>query len=118
MKRDKIIFYVTTGLLSALMLLSAGMYFFNNAEVSASFQKLGFPTFVIYPLAILKLLGIVAIWTRKSAALVEWAYAGFFFNFVLALTAHINISDGEFGGAAMAIVLLLTSYFFGKKAFA
>ncbi|MGB1206262.1 MAG: DoxX family protein [Chitinophagales bacterium] len=83
--------------------------------ISETIAKLGFPTYIIYPLAIAKILGLVAIWTKKSEALKEWAYTGFFFNFVLALTAHININDGEFAPASVAIVLLLVSYFFEKK---
>lgn len=115
MKRDKIIYYVTTGLLSALMLMSAGMYFVNYSEVAKTFVKLGYPTYVIYPLAIAKILGLVAIWTKLSRTLREWAYAGFFFDFLLASSAHIFAKDGQFAPAIVAIVLLLTSYFFSQR---
>ena len=47
-KRDKIIYWIATGLLSAMMLMSAGMYIFNNDTVTTVFTKLGFPTFIIY----------------------------------------------------------------------
>ena len=115
MKTSKIIYWVSTGLLTTLMLFSAGMYIFNHAEISTTFETLGHPTYIIYPLAVLKLFGLVAIWTRKSATLTEWAYSGFFFNFVLATAAHLSVGDGEFGGAAFAIVLVLTSYFTLKQ---
>ena len=95
-----------------MMLMSAGMYVFNNAEVSKEFTNLGFPLWIIYPLATAKILGLIAIWTRKSKILTQWAYAGFFFNFLLAGSAHIAIGDGKFPGAVLAIVLLLTSYYF------
>lgn len=117
-KRNKIIFYASTGLLSVLMVMSAGMYFFKNADISAVFESLGYPTYIIYPLAIAKLLGLVAIWTRKSKALLEWAYAGFFFDFVLAFFAHLMISDSDQWGALVAMILLLISYLFQKKVFA
>ena len=113
--RNKIIYFVATGLLTALMLMSAGMYFFNYDMVSATFTKLGFPTYIVYPLAVAKILGLIAIWTRKSMMLKEWAYAGFFFDFLLAFAAHLIIGDGEYAGAIVATVLLFTSYFFGKK---
>lgn len=113
-KRDKYIYWGATGLLTALMLMSAGMYFFQNDMVSETFTRLGFPTYIIYPLALLKILGLIAIWTKKSPMLKEWAYAGFFFDFLLALSAHINVNDGEYLPAAIAIVLLLVSYFFEK----
>ena len=114
-KRNRIIYLIATGLLTLLMLFSAGMYFFNYEMVAATFLKLGYPTHIIYPLATAKILGLLVIWTRKTGALKEWAYAGFFFDMVLASMAHININDGEYGAALIGIVLILVSYIFGKK---
>jgi hypothetical protein len=116
-KRNKIIYWIATGLLTALMLMSAGMYFMNYEMVSATFTKLGFPTFVIYPLAVAKLLGLVAILSKKSNLLKEWAYAGFFFDFILAFFAHIVAQDGEYAPAFIAIVLLVVSRIYEQKAF-
>ncbi|PWJ40090.1 DoxX family protein [Sediminitomix flava] len=117
MKAKKIGYYVSTGLLTALMLMSAGMYIFNNAEITKAFESFGFPTYIIYPLAAAKILGLVAIWTKLSTTLKEWAYAGFFFNFTLAAAAHIMIGDGEQGGAIVALILLFTSYFLDRAVF-
>lgn len=114
-KRNKIIYLAATGLLTALMLMSAGMYFLQYDMVSDTFTRLGFPTYIIYPLAIAKILGLVAIWTKKSQMLKEWAYAGFFFDFLLAASAHINAGDGEFLPAVVAMFLLTVSYVFERK---
>lgn len=114
-KRDKIIYWVSTGLLSALMLMSAMMYIFNNAEVSQTFTNLGYPVYIIYPLAIAKILAIVAILSRKSEVLKEWAYAGLFFDFVLAFAAHYQVGDGEYAPALGATIMLLVSYIYQKK---
>lgn len=102
---------VSTGLLSAMMLMSAGMYIFKNGEISQTFTGLGFPTFIVYPLAFLKIAGIVALWGDFNKNLTQWAYAGFFFNFLLAMAAHLNVADGEFFGAVMALILLAVSYY-------
>jgi uncharacterized membrane protein len=110
MNKQKITYLVSTGLMSALMLMSAGMYIFNNEAIQGAFTSLGYPTYLIYPLAIAKILGLLAIWVDKSKALKEWAYAGFFFDFVLALAAHLAVSDGEFGPAVVALILLPISY--------
>ncbi len=117
MKTHKIIYWISTGLLSAMMLMSAFMYFFNNAEVSAVFVALGFPTYIIYPLAIAKILGITAIITRKSFMLKEWAYAGFFFDFVLAFSAHYMVGDGEYIPSLAALVFLMVSYIYQRKVY-
>jgi hypothetical protein len=115
MKAKKITYFVITGLFTALMLFSAGMYFFKNADVVKSFTSFGYPTYIIYPLAIAKLLGLMAIWQPTYKVVKEWAYAGFFFNIILAFFAHVMIQDGEQGGAIIALVLLIASYYFGKK---
>lgn len=115
MKRNRIIYLVALGLVSLLMLMAAGMYIFNHEEVSATFTKLGYPTYIIYPLAIAKLLGLVAIWSNKSAWLKEWAYAGFVFDFLLAASAHIAISDGEHWAAIAALILIFVAYFMEDK---
>lgn len=115
MKNAKLIFYITTGLFSALMLMSAGMYLFNTAEVSQSFAVLGYPSFIIYPLAIAKILGVIAIWTGRSNTLKEWAYAGFFFDALLAFQAHIIAGDGQAAPAVVVAVLVLVSYWADKQ---
>lgn len=115
MKRDKIIYYIATGLLTLLILFSAGMYFFSHAEVSDMFANFGYPTYIIYPYAVAKILGLITIWFIDNKTLKEWAYAGFFFGFILAFFAHYMIGDGEQVGALLALVLLITSYVFRKR---
>lgn len=115
MKKNRIVFWIATGLLSVMMLMSAGMYVFNNEMAQGMIVSLGFPAYIIYPLAFLKVSGVAVITLTKWDTLKEWAYAGFFFNFLLAASAHIVVGDGEQGGAIGALVLLAISYVFGKK---
>tara|TARA_R100001460_G_scaffold13965_1_gene31390 strand:- start:70 stop:495 length:426 start_codon:yes stop_codon:yes gene_type:complete len=115
MKRDKIIYYVTTGLLTILMLYSVSMYFFNHDAVAAMFTNFGYPTYIIYPYAVIKLLGLIALWMPGFKLVKEWAYAGFFFAFILAFFAHYMIGDGEQSGAVLALILLVVSYIFNKR---
>ena len=115
MKRDKIIFYIATGILTLLMLFSVSMYFFNHDEVAKLFEGFGYPTYLIYPYATAKLLGLVAIWFVGNKVIKEWAYAGFFFAFILAFFAHVMIGDGEQMGAVIAMILLVVSYIFSKR---
>ena len=118
MKKTNVwIYRIATGILTLLMTFSAVMYFAQYEMVSETFSKLGFPTFIIYPLAIAKILGLVAIWTNKSETLKQWAYAGFTFNLLLAAGAHLNISDGEHFPAVIGLVLVLVSYFYNRKLF-
>lgn len=116
-KRNKIIYWIGTGLLSAMVLMSAGMYVFNHEPIAEVFTKLGYPTYIIYPLAFAKLLGVIAILTKASDLLKNLAYAGFFFNFILAAVAHLAVGDGEQMGAIMAFVLLAVSFIYDRKVY-
>jgi len=97
------------------MLFSISMYVFNHEGVKVMFEGFGYPTYLIYPYAGLKFLGLIAVWNPNFKILKEWAYAGFFFAFILAFFAHFMIGDGEQTGALIAMVLLMVSYFFSKK---
>lgn len=115
MKRDKIIFYVATGLLTLIMAYSVSMYFFKHEAVSQMFSNFGYPSYIIYPYAIAKVLGVFALWNPNFKVIKEWAYAGFFFAFILAFFAHYMIGDGQQTAALVALILLIVSYIFNKK---
>ena len=115
LKTVKISYYITTGLLTLLMLFSASMYLFTHEMAQQAFTSLGFPVYIIYPLAIAKILGLIAIWTNLSPRLKEWAYAGFAFDTMLAVVAHLSANDGQFAGALVGLLLVLaSSFFYGK----
>ena len=94
MKTNKIIYWIATAVCCGIMLFSAQMYFLKYEMVKGFFQSLNYPTYLIYPLAIAKILGIIAILSNKSNWLKEWAYAGFFFDAVLAFAAHYQAGQG------------------------
>ena len=98
-----------------MMLMSVSMYFFKHSDIVKAFEGFGYPSYLIYPLGVAKLLGLVTIWFINNKSLKEWTYAGFFFNFVLAFFAHLMISDGEQFGALIALLLLFVSYKFSKQ---
>lgn len=115
MKAARIIYWIVTGLLCLMMLASAVMYIVNHDEAAKAFTALNYPAYLVYPLAIAKILGVAAIITKKSKSLKEWAYAGFFFVFAFALTAHLNARDGGFVAPIVALALLFASYFLDRK---
>lgn len=115
MKTNKIIFYIATALFSGIMLFSISMYLTKTEMIQAAFNTMGYPSYLVYPLAIAKILGLVVLWYPKFKTLKEWAYAGFFFNVVLAFFAHIMIHDGEQLFALLAFLFLTTSYVFYRQ---
>ena len=113
-KRDKLIYYISTGFITLLMLFSASMYFFNTATIKGVFLSYGYPDYIVIPLAIAKVLALIAIWTKKSKTLKEWAYAGLFFDLVLAIVAHAVAGDGGWPMSLAGLGMLLISYRFDK----
>ena len=75
------------------------------------FEGMNFPSWVVIPLAIAKVLGIIAILSNKSKVLSEWAYAGFFFDVLLATAAHHFAGHGAFGMSFFGIIFVLVSRF-------
>ena len=111
---NRLVYWISTLGLCGLMLFSAQMYLFNFDVAAQFFESFGFPTDIIIPLAIAKLLAIFFILWNKVKWLKEWAYAGLFFDLVLANYAHAKIPElSPF--ASVGLLLLLLSYFLGKK---
>ena len=111
-KTNKIIYYAVTGLFTALVLMAAATYFFQHEMVSKTFVGLGFPADLVYPLAIAKILGLIAIWTNRSRLLKELAYAGFAIDLIMASVAHGMAGDGAEGIVSPLIILVLASVSF------
>ncbi|MBT0607030.1 DoxX family protein [Aequorivita echinoideorum] len=115
MKTNRIIYWVATTIICAMMLFSAGMYLAQTEEVRGIFEDLDYPAYLVVPLAVAKILGVLMILWRQPNWLMNFAYAGFFFDFILASMAHYH--EGEsFAFPLAAMVFLLISYFFGKTA--
>ena len=68
-------------------------------------------------MAILKFAGVAAILTKKSNFLKELAYAGFLYDAILALAAHLMVQDGEAVPAVVSIVLIVISWRYDRKVF-
>lgn len=117
MKKTKIIYYAVTGLFTAHMLMTVGMYVFNHTMVSDVFVSLGIPAALIYPLALAKVLGLVAIWTHKSRLLKELAYGGFALDFCMAAVVHAIAGDGGVIPPIIALVMVSISFIYHRKLF-
>jgi len=106
----KTIHQISTISLFSLLILTGVLYVIFYEDLVVYFKLYGYPTYLIYPLAVAKIIGSLVILFSKNRFLKELAYAGFFFNFVLAFFAHVMI--GEFDPfPTISMVLLLTSYF-------
>lgn len=93
MKKNKIIYWITTGIISLMMVFSAYSYFYNPM-VSQGFQHMGFPDFFRVELGIAKLLAaFILILPFIPVRIKEWAYAGLGIVFISASITHIVLGD-------------------------
>lgn len=115
MQINKILYWLSTVVLTGIMVFSVYNYLFNYQVIIGFFEHLGFPVYLIYPLAIAKVLGLIAVWGNFSKSLREWAYCGFFFNTLLAFAAHYIIDKSGYLFAVIALSATLVSYFTAKK---
>lgn len=103
--KNKIIYWTTTGIITAMMLFSAFGYF-TNPDMKAAFVHLGFPDYFRIELGVFKILGALAlILPIVSDKIKSFAYFGFALTFVSAFIAHIASGD-PISVAAAPIVFL------------
>ncbi len=114
MKRDKIIYWITTGLISLLFLLSSYMYLTQAPDLMQNFKQIGFPVYFVTMLGIFKLLGSLALLNPWFDSLKEWAYAGFGFTLIGATWTHI-VTGTPFIMPLVILGILVVSYFFKQK---
>lgn len=119
MKKNKIIFWVTT-IIIALMEGVMPLVTWITAPEYMTFgtKALGYPDYFAYTLVIAKFLGVIAIvYPKTPRMLKEWAYAGFTFNLLFAFISHA-IVDKEMSNMVIPLVVLavlITSYIYNKK---
>ena len=106
----KTIHQISSISLFSLLILTGVLYFIYFDELVVYFKKYGYPVYLIYPLAIAKIIGSLVVLFSKNERLKEFAYAGFFFNFVLAFFAHLMVNEVD-PFPTISLVLLLTTYF-------
>lgn len=114
MKRDKIIYWATTGLVSLAMTAASFMYLTQNPQLIEGFKSIGLPLYLAPLLGITKLLGAIAIAVPNLKLLKEWAYAGFTFMFVGATWVHVS-THTPFVSPLIFLALLGVSYWFKNR---
>src|SRR5690242_7771763 len=110
MTKGKIIYWVSTALLCLIYAAGAAMYLTQRPMVEEGFGFLGYPTYLITLLIVVKIAAPLAILTRVSVQLSDLAYAGMFFHLALAVSAHLNVGDGGFSPAFVALALVVVSF--------
>jgi hypothetical protein len=114
MKKNKLIFRITTGLLALMYLGGGSRYFLEFQEMSDIFAMLQFPRWLHPLLGVTKFMAVISLLTilfnvkANPKWLKEWTYAGIFFNGTLALIAHLMIGEPfELAMPAIMVIVLV-----------
>lgn len=80
-------------------------------------NAMGYPIYLMVFLAVLKLLGVVALLQNKYKTIKEWAFAGFSFTLIGAAVSHICVNDPVLFIVMpiVFLVLLFALYYFWRK---
>ncbi len=117
MKTQKLIFWASTGIFSALMLFSSYSYL-TAEEMKAAFHHLGFSDYFRVELAVAKLLGAFALLLPFIPKPVKiMAYCGFLITVVSAFIAHASSGDptAVVVTPLVVLVVLIISYIYFNK---
>jgi hypothetical protein len=117
MKKDKIIYWIATGIIAAVMLWSAVNFSFNE-EMKGAFAHLGLPNWFRIELTVAKFLGVLALLLPMVPHRIkEFAYFGFAITLVSATIAHLSSGDSVLLeiGHTFFFVSLAISYFYYYK---
>jgi uncharacterized membrane protein len=114
-KRNKIIYWVATGLLGFGMFTTGLQQIFHAKAMVDLITPLGYPLYFLYILGVWKILGVIAILIPGGKLVKEWAYAGFFFVMTGALVSHLASGDesvkGIIGPFFQTVFIILSWYF-------
>jgi hypothetical protein len=115
--KTKTAYWISTGLLSAFMLMTSIPDVIMHPDAIAMIKHLGYPIYFIPFIGALKISGVVAILTPGFNRLKEWAYAGLVFDLVGAFYSHLSVGDAVsvFIFPLIGLALVSMSYFFFRK---
>jgi hypothetical protein len=111
-KKDRIVYWTSTGIIGAIMLWSAYNFNFNPAYKDA-FRHLGLPNWFRIELTVAKILGSLALLVPQvPARLKDFAYAGFAIVLLSTPVAHLSSGDSIWleAGHLFFFVCLVVSY--------
>ena len=116
-KTINIIYWISTGLILAMMLFSAVSSFIENPDGDKMMAVLGYKPYVLHLLGVAKILGVIAILVPGFPRLKEWAYAGLMFDLIGATYSFYasGFAFKDWFFMLILIAVLLCSYIFYHK---
>ena len=120
MKKDKLIYWIATGIVCSVMVFSAVNFNLSNplGPMKGAFAHLGFPNYFKIELTVAKMLGVLALlMPRIPRTIKDFAYAGFAITLISASIAHFSSGDSLMFivDPLLFLAALAVSYFYSNK---
>lgn len=118
MKKTKILYWIFTILLAALMGIGAIPSIMSSpGSVALVCTHLGYPTYLLPFIGVAKLLGVIAILIPGFPRIKEWAYAGLTIDLAGAMYSTISVGDpaSVWWTFFIGFLLIACSYIFYHK---
>jgi hypothetical protein len=117
MNKNKIIFWSSTAIVAVLIGLTP-ILTWNSPDAKIMMEHLGYPEYFAPMLNVFKILGALALLLPQTPSkIIEWAYAGYGFDFIAA-TVSLVVIDGPTVQSFIPLVFLVIlaiSYIFRGK---
>ncbi len=113
-KVKSIVYWLATAYLLFLLGFSVWAYHAKHEMIASYFSALGYPEYLVYPLAYLKALVVLIVVSHRYNDLRDMAYAAYFINMMMALVGHVVYGD-SYSHAALGGTCLLISYLLGNS---
>ena len=95
MKKTNALYWVFTGLFSAIMVLSSIPDIIMSPDAVTFMHQLGYPDYFIPFIGVAKVLGVIAILIPGYPRIKEWAYAGLFFDLIGAVYSQVATTKNK-----------------------
>lgn len=109
-RKPKLLYWIPTGLLAALFLMSGTFNVTRQPNVMESLANVGYPAYLATLLGVCKLLAAVTlVFGARWPRLREWAFAGLVFDLGGAVIAHLAAGEPVVRALPAAVLLVLTA---------
>jgi hypothetical protein len=118
MKKNRIIYWTTTGIVCAVMTYSAINFSLSDPLSTGSFAHLRLPDYFKVELTIAKILGVLALLVPNVPPKIkEFAYFGFAITLISASIAHYSVGDGILNviDPLLFLAALIVSYLYFRR---
>ncbi len=112
------LYWIATVLFGLLFIGSAILGVVDPQTSYEEYRRLEFPAWILYPLSLLKVLGIVAIVWNGSKTLKNFAFAGYLYDLLLAVGGHIAQQEIQVWVAVFGLVLWTFAFVMDRIYFA